>query len=83
MEPHPTSPILATSGLDDDVKIWIPTKEKDPLMGPNNLDLSSTVHKNIKSRTEELERQPESMDGRIIQALWNHIRQANRERRVS
>ncbi|CAG7835719.1 unnamed protein product [Allacma fusca] len=81
LEPHPTSPILATSGLDDDVKIWIPSKERDPQMGPNNLDLSSTVHKNLKSRQEELERQPESMDGRIIQALWNHIRQANRERR--
>ena len=29
MEPHPNLPILATSGLDDDVKIWLPTSNKE------------------------------------------------------
>lgn len=28
MEPHPHIPILATSGLDNDVKIWVPSKEE-------------------------------------------------------
>lgn len=27
LEPHPTAPVLATSGLDHDVKIWAPTAE--------------------------------------------------------
>lgn len=30
LEPHPHIPVLATSGLDDDVKIWVPTCEEDP-----------------------------------------------------
>ena len=25
LEPHPTAPVLATSGLDHDIKMWIPT----------------------------------------------------------
>ena len=29
LEPHPSLPILATSGLDDDVKIWMPTSNKE------------------------------------------------------
>ena len=28
LEPHPHSTVLATSGLDHDVKIWAPTAEK-------------------------------------------------------
>ena len=27
LEPHPYAPVLATSGLDHDVKIWAPTAE--------------------------------------------------------
>ncbi|XP_058802329.1 DDB1- and CUL4-associated factor 8-like isoform X2 [Phymastichus coffea] len=30
LEPHPHIPVLATSGLDYDVKIWIPSREKTP-----------------------------------------------------
>jgi hypothetical protein len=32
LEPHPHIPILATSGLDDDVKIWVPSCEHEPTM---------------------------------------------------
>ena len=28
LEPHPNLPYLATSGLDDDVKIWLPTAKE-------------------------------------------------------
>ena len=24
LEPHPSLPVLATSGLDDEVKVWLP-----------------------------------------------------------
>lgn len=30
IEAHPRCPVLATSGLDKDVKIWIPKREEDP-----------------------------------------------------
>jgi len=34
LEPHPHLPVLATSGLDSDVKIWAPTaQEPTPLKG--------------------------------------------------
>jgi hypothetical protein len=32
LEPHPQIPVLATSGLDDDVKIWVPSCEQEPTM---------------------------------------------------
>jgi WD repeat-containing protein 42A len=32
LEGHPHIPILATSGLDYDVKIWVPSCEKSPTM---------------------------------------------------
>ena len=34
LEPHPNGPIIATSGLDHDIKIWAPTlKEVTDLKG--------------------------------------------------
>lgn len=30
IEAHPRCPVLASSGLDKDVKIWLPTSDKDP-----------------------------------------------------
>jgi len=30
IEPHPTAPIIATSGLDDNVKIWVPSADQWP-----------------------------------------------------
>lgn len=28
LEPHPSFPILATSGVDHDIKIWVPSHEE-------------------------------------------------------
>ena len=33
LEPHPYAPVLATSGLDHDIKLWLPTAEE-----PTSLD---------------------------------------------
>ena len=33
LEPHPHAPFLATSGLDHDIKLWLPTAEQ-----PTDLD---------------------------------------------
>jgi len=30
LEPHPHLPLLATSGLDSDVKLWMPTASQPP-----------------------------------------------------
>lgn len=46
---HPQFPILATSGLDSDVKIWIPSCEQDPEMK----DLRRVVAKNIRGRADD------------------------------
>ncbi|ODN01395.1 DDB1- and CUL4-associated factor 8 [Orchesella cincta] len=75
LEPHPGAPILATSGLDDDVKIWIPSNEKQPKMG----DLTATVRRNLKKRQEDLD--DHALDGHMMWALLNHMRQAERQRR--
>lgn len=34
LEPHPHLPILATSGLDNEIKMWVPTREEEPKL-PN------------------------------------------------
>lgn len=39
IEPHPNFPILATSGLDSDIKIWSPTSET-----PNAIDNLADVN---------------------------------------
>ncbi|XP_076239277.1 DDB1- and CUL4-associated factor 8 isoform X2 [Calliopsis andreniformis] len=44
LEPHPRFPILATSGLDYDVKIWVPSCQRPPDME----DLESCVKFNAK-----------------------------------
>ncbi|XP_012270508.1 DDB1- and CUL4-associated factor 8 [Orussus abietinus] len=49
---HPRVPILATSGLDYDVKIWIPSNESPSSMQ----DLKVNHIHNIRRRTEERDR---------------------------
>lgn len=46
LEPHPEFPMLATSGLDSDVKIWVPSNEK-----PSDLSgLERCVKRNMRKR---------------------------------
>lgn len=78
LEPHPTAPILATSGLDDDIKIWIPSNENPPKMG----ELASTVKKNIKKRDEEMDARPNALDGQIMWQLIHHLHREQRRNRV-
>lgn len=53
LEPHPSYPMLATSGLDHDIKIWVPSNEKPPTMEglkkcvANNLTRRSAVDCNF------------------------------------
>ncbi|KAG8226839.1 hypothetical protein J437_LFUL007080 [Ladona fulva] len=77
LEPHPQIPLLATSGLDDDVKIWVPSCEKEPEMQ----NLKDAVKSNHKDREDDRARDPDAYDGQMLWILWRHIRRT--ERRVS
>ncbi|XP_034950582.1 DDB1- and CUL4-associated factor 8 [Chelonus insularis] len=50
LEPHPYVPILATSGLDSDVKIWVPSCEHEPKM----IGVNECVKTNFKDRSDKL-----------------------------
>ncbi len=41
LEPHPNLPYLATSGLDDEVKVWMPTGPEEEEMDIKNLEKAS------------------------------------------
>eukprot|EP00794_Sanderia_malayensis_P010923 gene10923-12084_t len=70
LEPHPTSCVLATSGLDHDVKIWIPTGPVTDLHG---------LEKQIKLNSDERESENSGMQGspfdeRILLMLFRRFR---------
>uniref|UniRef100_A0A1A9VMK8 WD_REPEATS_REGION domain-containing protein n=1 Tax=Glossina austeni TaxID=7395 RepID=A0A1A9VMK8_GLOAU len=50
LEPHPSVPILATSGLDYNIKIWTPNAETYP---PDLADLENCVLRNMTRTTFE------------------------------
>ncbi|KAJ9600695.1 hypothetical protein L9F63_026167, partial [Diploptera punctata] len=74
--PHPQIPVLATSGLDDDVKIWVPSCEQEPTMA----GLRSAVVSNYKGREDDRQRDPDAFDGQMLWILWRHIRRTERRR---
>ncbi|XP_014300714.1 DDB1- and CUL4-associated factor 8 [Microplitis demolitor] len=69
LEPHPYVPILATSGLDSDVKIWAPSCELEPPM--TNLDVC--VKTNMKTRSDDTTREPDQFDSRMLAVFLRHI----------
>ncbi|XP_076044499.1 DDB1- and CUL4-associated factor 8-like [Oratosquilla oratoria] len=77
LEPHPHIPVLATSGLDDDIKIWIPTCKTDPPLK----DLHKTIRVNLKTRHTERQAEFSGLDTHVLMVLWNQIRHADRSRR--
>lgn len=76
LEPHPQIPAIATSGLDDDVKIWVPSCEQEPVMD----GLKSAVVSNYKGREDDRQRDPDAFDGQMLWILWRHIRRTERRR---
>ncbi|XP_056011006.1 DDB1- and CUL4-associated factor 8-like isoform X2 [Ostrea edulis] len=78
LEPHPFAPIMATSGLDHDVKIWAPTAD-DPTVLPN---LKKTTKKNRKERDEENSSDPSALHDMLDGPMMYYImRQISRARR--
>jgi DDB1- and CUL4-associated factor 8 len=76
LEQHPDFPILASSGLDHDVKIWMPSNENPP----NLIGLEKKVRRNMQRRknTRDLECH---FDDQIFNLLLN-CRQSNIRRRI-
>ncbi|GFN86123.1 Ddb1- and cul4-associated factor 8-like [Plakobranchus ocellatus] len=77
LEPHPTLPVLATSGLDHDVKLWMPMLEEP------NIDwdlLKKTMKKNqVERNLERCTSEPE-IGGQMLWFIMNHFRNSARRR---
>lgn len=68
MEPHPNCPILATSGLDHEVKIWSPTANE-----ATDLDgLEVTMSNNEREREEEKLMPRDPVSERLFRMLMRH-----------
>ncbi|KAG5328834.1 DCAF8 factor, partial [Acromyrmex heyeri] len=59
LEGHPHIPILATSGLDYDIKIWVPSRGEPPIMK----SFANCVKSNARNRKED------SLDGHCWELL--------------
>ncbi|CAH1797070.1 unnamed protein product [Owenia fusiformis] len=76
LEPHPSFPVIATSGLDNDVKIWAPTEhEPTKLKG-----IQEIVKKNRRDRKLDMSNDPEMIDGQMLWFLMHHLRRSARRR---
>lgn len=72
LEPHPHFAILATSGLDHDVKVWMPLAEE-----PTSLSgLEEVVRKNGRER--ETDHNEPDVDGRMFFFLMQRFRRSVR-----
>ncbi|KAM9293922.1 DDB1- and CUL4-associated factor 8 [Gastrophryne carolinensis] len=77
LEPHPHLPVLATSGLDYDVKIWLPTaKDLTELDG-----LKEVIKKNKRERDEDSLHHADLFDNHMLWFLMHHLRQRGHRRR--
>ncbi|XP_055913497.1 DDB1- and CUL4-associated factor 8-like [Eupeodes corollae] len=74
LEPHPTIPVLATSGLDWNIKIWAPNSEIYP---PVMTKLDKCVKKNLKRSVVE------EIDGFDDRQFYYFVRQFLRNSRPS
>uniref|UniRef100_A0A2K6EKX5 Uncharacterized protein n=1 Tax=Propithecus coquereli TaxID=379532 RepID=A0A2K6EKX5_PROCO len=71
LEPHPCLPVLATSGLDHDAKIWAPTaKASTELTG-----LKNVIKKNKQERDEDNLQHPDLVDSHMLRFLMHHLTQ--------
>lgn len=75
LEPHPQLPFICTSGLDWDVKVWVPSCEEEPAM----LRLNSTLEKNLKKQML-IAGQPEIDNHQMLVMMWRHLRNTSRLR---
>ncbi|CAG9858644.1 unnamed protein product [Phyllotreta striolata] len=79
LEPHPQVPYICTSGLDWDVKVWVPSCENDPTFK----GLTATIKNNKKARNNWTSMIPPDLnESQMLWMLWRHLRNTNRARRA-
>ncbi|XP_058569556.1 DDB1- and CUL4-associated factor 8-like [Neofelis nebulosa] len=71
LQPHPHLPVMATSGLDHDAKIWAPTaKATNDLVG-----LKYTMKRNKQERDEDRLHHTDLFDSHMLWFLMRHLTQ--------
>ncbi|XP_054422331.1 DDB1- and CUL4-associated factor 8-like [Pteronotus mesoamericanus] len=79
VEPHPYLPVMATSGLDHDAKIWAPTaKDATQLLG-----LKDLIKKNKQERDTEGLGHSDVFDTNLLSFLMHHLTYRNYRRHVT
>lgn len=76
LEPHPNLPLLATSGLDNDIKLWMPVSHED---NPLN-DLETLMKHNWDDRKTDKRFMAHEDDQTMI---WHLMRTLSHNRQVS
>ncbi|XP_028678066.1 DDB1- and CUL4-associated factor 8 [Erpetoichthys calabaricus] len=76
LEPHPHLPVLATSGLDHDVKIWAPIAENPTVLR----GLKEMMKKNKRERDEDSIRHGDHYDTQLLWFLMRHMRHRRPQR---
>ncbi|RUS86044.1 hypothetical protein EGW08_006198 [Elysia chlorotica] len=77
LEPHPTLPVLATSGLDHDVKLWMPMVAEPNV---NWTMLKKVMRKNQIERNLERSTSEPEIGGQMLWFIMNHFRNTARRR---
>ncbi|XP_001632024.3 DDB1- and CUL4-associated factor 8 isoform X2 [Nematostella vectensis] len=76
LEPHPSAPVLATSGLDHDVKIWVPLEPS-----PTVLDgLDKLMEKNTSDRDDDRSRPHDPISEHLLYLMMHHMQRRRRSR---
>lgn len=81
MAPHPNAPFLASSGLDDNVKIWSPSSQQWPVTLKG---IKQRICTNMRDRKIEQRRATdtiEDMDDVDASMIWLIIRQLRQRAR--
>ncbi|XP_054436995.1 DDB1- and CUL4-associated factor 8-like [Pteronotus mesoamericanus] len=69
VEPHPYLPMMATSGLDHDAKIWAPTAKDATQL----LDLKDVIKKNKQERDRERFGHSDVFDTNLLSFIMHHL----------
>ncbi|XP_014274603.1 DDB1- and CUL4-associated factor 8 isoform X2 [Halyomorpha halys] len=77
LEPHPKIPVLATSGLDSDIKIWVPSCENEPSLA----GLAKTVKINRKKRYCRAIGSRDSLNDTLVR-WWRQMRYIQRHQNL-
>jgi WD repeat-containing protein 42A len=72
LEPHPHLPILATSGLDNDVRLWMPTTDQPNPMG----ELKRVMRTNKRERDMD-RNMPTVIDSQMLWFLMQSLRRSS------